>query len=281
MSKDNQRRNIEGIEKALSHLIGRIESEVRIAQNADDFFRSRFSDANDPDAQVASYLTGTSEITSPQYYAQWTERIETTAALLETAGASEQAEEIRRFRPEIFDVDAPIPLFDIEGLTGCIEAIRSEFTRGKFDVEESSHKPHPDGSSAKGFHPKHRALVEPLVDEVTDHPTQPLEAKRILLGWREILDALGRPQGDKRKIENLNKKFGGPIASFGQGAGPRVAAETLFNWWNNLASEYEQKEENRAGRQRDADASTRDRYLHGRSAEVVPEIGGHSSGKRR
>jgi hypothetical protein len=108
-------------------------------------------------------------------------------------------------------------------------------------------------------------------------------AKQLLHGWRAIDDALRLSQiypnrtynERRRKLVYLNCRFDGPIKTGRKGGQPVVTRSELIAWWNSL----EDLVENQKARIRDKQATLQSRHQYGRSAHVIPEIGG--SMKRR
>jgi hypothetical protein len=100
---------------------------------------------------------------------------------------------------------------------------------------------------------------------------------KLLAGWREITDALGRPYADRKKIRSLNSRCGGPIKNRGIGTQPWVDRDDLIKWWNRLAEMADVAEDRRA----DAQASAGIQHNFGRDGTVAPEIGGEVKKRRQ
>jgi hypothetical protein len=120
-------------------------------------------------------------------------------------------------------------------------------------------------------------VEEGKTSKVQEETKAPQGPRPLLTGWHEITKAVGRKHSDRDKIKRLNKFHGGPITDNGPGTQPRVDRDKLIDWWNTLAS-YQQE---RANRQKDIEASTESQHKYGRSATVVPEIGGEIKKRRR
>lgn len=107
----------------------------------------------------------------------------------------------------------------------------------------------------------------------------------LLLSWRDIIDALGMPQGaeSRRKIIRLNKAFRGPIKLGGKGQQPRVVREQLVDWWFGLADNAAQNEQRLAQDEQhlaDVEATAAVQHDFGRYGTVFPAIGGEAKKKR-
>jgi hypothetical protein len=108
-------------------------------------------------------------------------------------------------------------------------------------------------------------------------------AKQLLHGWRAIDEALRLSQiypslkydERRRKLLYLNNYYMGPIKVGTKGRQPVVNRSKLIAWWNSI----EDLVENQKARIRDKQATLQSRHPYGRSAHVIPEIGG--SLKRR
>ena len=101
--------------------------------------------------------------------------------------------------------------------------------------------------------------------------------KQYLIGWIEILNAVGLRNDDSNRgrVIRLNERYEGPIISGGQGGQSMVEKDSLIRWWNGLEKRWGEHE----SRDRDAQATVGIQYQYGKSGNVVPEIGG--SVKRR
>jgi hypothetical protein len=114
-------------------------------------------------------------------------------------------------------------------------------------------------------------------------PPDAQSAKQLLHGWRAIEETLGLSRSypnmnydeRRRKLAYLNRCFGGPIKTGRKGGQPVVTRSELIAWWNSLEDLVEGKK----ARIRDRQATLRNYHPYGRSAHVIPEIGG--SVKRR
>lgn len=102
------------------------------------------------------------------------------------------------------------------------------------------------------------------------------EPKAYLLGWREILDALGLKSDQKDRVARLSSEYEGPIIVPGQGAQPKVEKTKLLAWWNRLEITWEDQLNQKRGGALEG-ASQHD---YGRMGRVAPEIKG-SVRKRR
>jgi hypothetical protein len=131
-----------------------------------------------------------------------------------------------------------------------------------------------------------RVLDGPPAIEIQKSEGEPPDAqsaKHLLHGWRAIDEALRLSQiypnrtynERRRKLVYLNCRFGGPIKTGGKGSQPVVYRSELISWWNNL----EEQIEGLKARIRDKQVTLQSRHPYGRSAHVIPEIGG--SVKRR
>lgn len=103
----------------------------------------------------------------------------------------------------------------------------------------------------------------------TVEPTQPVP---LLLSWREIADALGRPNTTEFQsaLKRLNDQHGGPIVTTGRGAQPKVNRDRLVEWWNALETRLEELD----GRKRDEAESVKSQHPYGSDGQVIPDIGG-------
>jgi hypothetical protein len=101
-------------------------------------------------------------------------------------------------------------------------------------------------------------------------------AKRYLISWAEILTAIDRKNDEATRglIRRFSDEHDGPIIFPGQGAQPKVDKKKLIDWWNHLEAVWE-TQANPNG----ADETVANSHPYGKTAEVIPEIGG--SIKRR
>lgn len=108
--------------------------------------------------------------------------------------------------------------------------------------------------------------------------TRPAEPVELLIGWLEIIKALGRKDSaeERTAMKQLNKKYDGPIITK-QGAKTVASRAKLVEWWNSL----EQIFLDAANKQRDQSATTEGTYQYGKTATVVPEISGHIVKRRK
>lgn len=107
---------------------------------------------------------------------------------------------------------------------------------------------------------------------------------KLLFGWAEILQALGRKNGrtERNRVNSANKRFAGPIRSSGrQGGQPFADQVKLLDWWNRLetnsAEIQEQAQQDKAARE----AIRKGRHNFGRDGEVSPEVSGSIKRRRR
>lgn len=131
----------------------------------------------------------------------------------------------------------------------------------------------------RGFRLDIEAIPEgtpPATDPKAD-PPPPSEPKRYLMNWPEILACLREPKDKQSAIVKLNRDYDGPIVIPGQGHQPKVEKSKLLAWWNSLESRFEESEQ----RKRDQQATVANRYSHGKSGEVVPDIGGDIKHRRK
>ena len=99
-----------------------------------------------------------------------------------------------------------------------------------------------------------------------------LEPAPLLLSWREITDALGRPntQEFRNALIRLSEQYDGPLVKPGRGGQPKVHREKLVAWWNGLEARMAELD----ARKRDQEETVKNQYLHGSDGEVVPDIAG-------
>ena len=157
-------------------------------------------------------------------------------------------------------------------LAACIEQLRDHLTDNESEqTGETSHD-----QSGK-------------VEKVDEVPlaalNAPNPAKKLLVNWYEIADAVGRGNDDKfrRLIKRLSDERDGPIRVIGQGKQPElIERDQLVKWWNGLAEQHENAMELDEEHAANVAGSVGEgaSFRHGRSAVVLPEIGG-SEKKRR
>ena len=114
------------------------------------------------------------------------------------------------------------------------------------------------------------ALPAPSASETAMVDPQPAKPKKLLTGWREITEALGKKNDNRDKVKSLNDRFGGPISSTGRGTKPMVYRDVLIDFWNNLAV----KQQELANQARGKRLLTEDAHPYGRDGEVSTEISG-------
>ncbi len=105
-----------------------------------------------------------------------------------------------------------------------------------------------------------------------------------LIGWREILNAVGRPSNSQEQVRRLNTKFDGPIILPGQGGQPKVEKTRLIEWWNRLDNLWEEQDNEESAREEGRTAATSDQYTSGTSRHSrteIPEIKGHAKRSRK
>jgi hypothetical protein len=108
-----------------------------------------------------------------------------------------------------------------------------------------------------------------------DQPAEQAGAKdgrprQLLVGWRDIADALDMKYQDRRRIQSLNQSSGGPINARGKGTRPRVYLDDLLRWWNQLAV----RQQELANRREGARLSAQAQHAYGREGTTAPEVGG-------
>lgn len=111
-----------------------------------------------------------------------------------------------------------------------------------------------------------------LVTPSDQQPPSGVNAAHLLIGWRDMLDAIRRPDGEQETVRRLNDAYDGPIL-IRQGAKPLADKIKLIEWWNSLLERVKNIED----RKRDELASigTNASYQHGTtSSMVVPDISG-------
>lgn len=125
-------------------------------------------------------------------------------------------------------------------------------------------------------------VLRALADEVEGKPeatggkpTAALEPEApipLLLSWREITDALGRPNTAefRESLKRLNDQHDGPLVVPGRGAQPKVNREKLIAWWNSLEARLAELD----ARKRDKVETVNNQYRYGADGEVVPDISG-------
>jgi len=99
-------------------------------------------------------------------------------------------------------------------------------------------------------------------------------ARKFLRGYKEILAALGVPQGKNGAIavRNLSQRTNGPINIGRPGQRPTADQERLMRWWCEVNERQRQRDEVAEGRRRSLEAT----YKYGRgSVDVVPEVSGY------
>ncbi|MGQ0634222.1 MAG: hypothetical protein ACT4QC_06415 [Planctomycetaceae bacterium] len=101
---------------------------------------------------------------------------------------------------------------------------------------------------------------------------------KLLTSWREILAVLGMDvsKENRTKVKRLNERFGGPIPKPAQGGQPIVDKAALIDWWNKLQILQQDLENQREG----AILTAQDQFAFGRSATIVPELGGQVKKRR-
>jgi len=97
--------------------------------------------------------------------------------------------------------------------------------------------------------------------------------------WREILITLGLKNNreDKQKVSRLNRTYSGPINIPGQGKQPFVDKAKLLEWWASLEAKVKEARQ----REQDAQATIANRHDFHRDGEVVPDISGGVTKRRR
>jgi hypothetical protein len=108
-----------------------------------------------------------------------------------------------------------------------------------------------------------------------------------LTHWREIFHALGIDydaltladrRRRERRIRTWHDRHGGPIVFAAHPGGqPWVLEHELLAWFAGLQDTERQEEQHR----RDRAATVQNRYPHGRTGEVVPDLDGHVRRRRR
>lgn len=108
-----------------------------------------------------------------------------------------------------------------------------------------------------------------------------LRATAIVTNWDEICDVLGWPNDEytRHKFRRLSESTNGPIHITGPGKQPEVIARRdLIAWIESLTHRQEEmdSETRQSAVDREASVGEAARYRHGRDAEIVPEISGHT-----
>jgi hypothetical protein len=100
-----------------------------------------------------------------------------------------------------------------------------------------------------------------------------------LLSWGEILGAVGLKNNEqnRHRVRDLNAQYGGPIIRPPQGGQPKANKDKLLRWWAGLEERFREAER----KDIDTRASVKERHNYGRAGEVVPNIGGHVTKRRR
>jgi len=110
-------------------------------------------------------------------------------------------------------------------------------------------------------------------------------AKQLLHGWRAIDEALGLSRSypemsydeRRRKLAHLNDYYAGPIITGRKGSQPIVNRPELIAWWNSLEDQVEAQK----ARIHDKQETLRNLRPYGRTAQVVPDIGGSVKRRRK
>jgi hypothetical protein len=123
------------------------------------------------------------------------------------------------------------------------------------------------------------AWLKAKLPETPQQPAGDLTPAKLLMNWREILDALEKENSEERQrqVRELNNLFDGPIIFPGQGGQPKADKEKLLRWWNTLEDQFRQTQQVRADKQ----ATVKEQFRHGRDATVVPKIAGHVKRRRK
>jgi hypothetical protein len=100
-----------------------------------------------------------------------------------------------------------------------------------------------------------------------------------LFNWRDILDALRLRNNDqsRNKVRRINEGYAGPIMLPGKGGQPKVDKAKLLVWWDGLETQFKEHQQRRA----DVRATVAEQYLHGKTAVVVPDIGGRVKKRKK
>jgi len=122
-----------------------------------------------------------------------------------------------------------------------------------------------------------RALVERGNTPEAKSERQLTEPKTLLTGWHAIAGALDLPHARHKEIRSLNDRCGGPITNKGAGTRPMVYQEDLIEWWNKMAVQTQELENQREG----ARLSVEAQHNYGRDGTAAPEIGGGVKKRRR
>jgi hypothetical protein len=117
----------------------------------------------------------------------------------------------------------------------------------------------------------------PAVDVSRRRQTEPPSPKQLLIGWREIVAAVGRTSKDRETIRRLNERRAGPIGHAGQGTKPMVDRAKLIAWWNSL----DVMQQELANQQQGCRLSAESQHDYGRDGTVAPEVGGGVKKRRR
>lgn len=117
--------------------------------------------------------------------------------------------------------------------------------------------------------------VQPPAEPATNTP------EKLLLSWREITTALGRPwnKASQQQIRRLNDLTDGPITKAKKGSQPRVRQRDLLEWWRKQTDRHTDADRRLVSSPVSAKEQV---FPYGRAAEVVvPGIGGHIKKHRR
>jgi hypothetical protein len=126
---------------------------------------------------------------------------------------------------------------------------------------------------------KGKMAAAPEAEQAHQQPPDDARPAKLLMNWREILDALELEHTEERQrqVRELNERYAGPIIFQGQGGQPKANKEKLLQWWNELERRFREAQQVRADKQ----ATVAEQYRHGREETVVPKISGHVKKKRK
>ena len=125
-------------------------------------------------------------------------------------------------------------------------------------------------------------LAEKLPPETRQAPPQQA-GKKVLSGWREILNAVGMKAHETNKLRSLAAATPGCPIKFGTtGQRPKVIDVDFLKWWGAVVESLQGNRTAEGVTIPDGAAeSVSDTYQHGRgSAVVVPGIAGHEKKTR-
>jgi hypothetical protein len=105
----------------------------------------------------------------------------------------------------------------------------------------------------------------------------------VVVGWPDILDALGLKEHHKEWVRGLNNRSPERVIKFRRGAKPIAELGALIQWWQDLVLRYEDLKAREAANeetQTHQEATLTMKHSYGRNGAVFPEIAGYERTRR-